>query len=156
MPERTTVDIDILIVPEAFSLAGERLATGGWKAEADPLLFPDSRLGLIGRRFWKDGAPVDVITSDQAWVGEATAQALPGGDGLRVVPLAYLVLMKLDASRGVDQGDLTRMLGLAQEAQLGHARGVVERYMPSDRDDLEQYIEIGRLEMGGHPSEGPR
>ncbi len=147
MPERTTLDVDVLVLAEQFRAAAERLEAAGWSAETEPLLFPDSRLGLIGRRFLKAASPLDLITSDQDWTRKAIETAA-SDQGQRVVSLPYLILMKLDASRGVDQGDLTRMLGLAAEDDLEATRGVVARYMPADSDDLEQYIQFGRFELG--------
>ena len=149
MPERTTIDIDYIIAPESFELATIRLEAAGFVADECDLLFPDSRLGLNGRRFARDSIVIALITSNQDWLREAIADPpRPVGAQEPVVALPYLVLMKLDASRSVDQGDLTRMLGLADEKTLIATRDVVSRYLPSDLDDLGQYIEIGKLEMG--------
>ncbi len=147
MPERTTIDIDLLVVLDQFDIAGRRLQAAGYVAETTMLFFPDSRLGLVGRRYRGDAMPIDLITSQQPWTRAAIAEASKTFENERAVPLPYLVLMKLDASRGVDQGDLTRMLGLADDNELHRVRAVIARFLPSDRDDLEQYIEIGRLEL---------
>jgi hypothetical protein len=40
------------------------------------------------------------------------------------------------------------MLGLADERTLTATRDVVSRYLPSDLDNLGQYIDFGKLEMG--------
>jgi hypothetical protein len=147
MPERTTLDLDVLVPPEQFQAATDSLKAAGWSAEAERLLFDESRLGLLGRRFLKDGPPLDLMTSDQDWARQAVETAVLD-QGRRIVSLAYLVLMKLDASRGVDQGDLTRMLGLAEEPDIEAMRAAVAHYMPADSDDLEQYIQFGRYELG--------
>jgi hypothetical protein len=147
MPERTTLDLDVLVPPEQFQAATDSLKAAGWSAEAERLLFDESRLGLLGRRFLKDAPPLDLMTSDQDWARQAVETAVLG-QGRRIVSLAYLVLMKLDASRGVDQGDLTRMLGLAEEPDIEAMRAAVAHYMPADSDDLEQYIQFGRYELG--------
>lgn len=55
--------------------------------------------------------------------------------------------MKIDASRSVDLGDLTRMLGLASDEDLEAVRHAVGRYAPDDRDDLETMIYLGKKEM---------
>ncbi|MBC5799237.1 MAG: hypothetical protein GIX03_08345 [Candidatus Eremiobacteraeota bacterium] len=148
MPERTTVDIDVLILPDQFEIASRRLQDAGYVTDGKPLAFPDSRLGLMGRRYRRDPMPIDMITSEQTWVRLATGEATKVGGAERPVALPYLILMKLDASRGVDQGDLTRMLGLASDGDLRRVRDIIERFLPGDRDDLEQYIAIGRLELG--------
>ncbi|MGH7727548.1 MAG: hypothetical protein ACREM2_01985 [Vulcanimicrobiaceae bacterium] len=62
----------------------------------------------------------------------------------------FLVLMKMDSARGIDQGDLTRMLALADDSALERTRAVLARYShdPAAIDDLEQYLLLGRLELG--------
>ncbi|MCC6791467.1 MAG: hypothetical protein IT336_07285 [Thermomicrobiales bacterium] len=54
----------------------------------------------------------------------------------------------MNASRGIDIGDLTRMLGLASEDDLNEVRRVIERYQPADIDDLEGLITLGAIEFG--------
>ncbi len=87
--------------------------------------------------------PLNILSSDQNWVVEAVATARKDDVGMPIVDLPYLVALKLDASRGIDQGDLTRMLGFASDADLTRVREIVGRLLPTDRDDLEQYIAIG-------------
>jgi hypothetical protein len=55
--------------------------------------------------------------------------------------------MKLQSGRTLDIGDLTRMLGLANEADLNAVREVVRQYDPDALDDVESMIVLGRLEM---------
>jgi hypothetical protein len=156
MPERSTIDTDYIIAPESFDLAILRLEADGFATDGRALLFPDSRLGLKGQRFRRESIVVDLMTSSQDLLREATAEPpRPLGAQEPVVALPFLVLMKLDASQSVDQGDLTRMLGLADEKTLTATRDVVRRYLPSDLDDLGQYITIGKLEMGDVFGGGP-
>jgi hypothetical protein len=86
----------------------------------------------------------------EPWCGVAIAEAQANRDkqGLPILPLPYLVLAKLRASRGRDVGDLTQMLGLADAAQRERVRAVVRRYSPEDVEDVEALIELGRLETG--------
>ena len=62
--------------------------------------------------------------------------------------------MMISASHTVDLGDLSRMLGLASDAQLVAVRRAVARYLPEDREDLETLIFLGRQEMGAPPGGG--
>ncbi len=55
--------------------------------------------------------------------------------------------MKFNASRTIDLGDITRMLGLADEPALMQVRSVFRQYVPEDMDDLESLIALGKLEM---------
>lgn len=54
--------------------------------------------------------------------------------------------MKIRASRGIDIGDLGRMLGAADDAALNKTRGVIRRYLPDGVEDLESLIFLGKLE----------
>lgn len=54
--------------------------------------------------------------------------------------------MKLATSRAYDIGDLSRMLGWADERDLNRVRQVVARYQPQDLDDLESLIYLGQQE----------
>jgi len=92
-----------------------------------------------------------VIYLPGAW-GEAAIAAAQSNiiDGLPILPLPYLTLMKLLASRPVDTGDLARMLGHQDEAALAAVRQVITAYgRPEDVADLEQIIALGRLEYEG-------
>lgn len=66
---------------------------------------------------------------------------------LPVLGLPYLVLMKLTAMRSQDWADVSRMLGLATEADLEEVRDVVRRYSPEDVEDLEALIMLGQREV---------
>jgi hypothetical protein len=146
-PERFTKDIDFLIVHDRFAEATSLLAKRGWKKELD-LVFPNASLGLAGEAWKKDGQEIDVIASDQAWANEAFEKPTYDQTGLRVIPLAYLVLMKLDSARGIDQGDLTRMLGRLDDIEINSIVKMVEKHShdPQAADDVRQYALLGRME----------
>jgi hypothetical protein len=56
--------------------------------------------------------------------------------------------MKLDSARGVDQGDLTRMLGRLEDSEVEAIARIVERHShdPQAADDARQYALLGRME----------
>ena len=54
--------------------------------------------------------------------------------------------MKFNASHTIDLGDITRMLGLAQETAIEQVRALFQRYAPADLEDLNSLIILGRLE----------
>jgi hypothetical protein len=141
MPERVTRDLDLLI----------------HRDDADSFYAELSNIGLrrtgdlsIGGSIWtnQDGFEIDVVEADQTWTREALRTARSSPDGLPVAALPFLVLLKMNASRGIDFGDLTRMLGLANEAELNKVRQVVARFQPDDSDDLEGLITLGKIEFG--------
>lgn len=147
MPERTTADIDLLVGPENFDRAISQLVERGYSRKKLPLEFSDTRLGLIGQRLASE-RPVDILSSNQPWIHDAIASVRWENNSLPIVDLPYDVALKLDASRSVDQGDLSRMLGFASEDDLNRVRSVVRRLLPTDIEDLEQYISLGRFEVG--------
>ena len=71
-----------------------------------------------------------------------------GPDGLPVVSLPYLALMKMRAGRAaIDIGDLSRVLGAADKDILVQTQAVMAAYLPDGLEDLESLIQLGRLEF---------
>ncbi|USR92923.1 hypothetical protein NEA10_09485 [Phormidium yuhuli AB48] len=141
MPERMTDDLDILILADnSGRLYGELEQAGReWVGEL-----------MIGGSSWRlsDGTILNVREFEQAWVAEAIANPNFSPDGLPVIGLPYLVLMKLQASRVQDLADVSRMLGGADEEMLNSVRSLVGVYLSDASEDLESLITLGRLEMG--------
>jgi hypothetical protein len=146
-PERQTKDIDFLVDHEHFAEATNCLRREGWHKKLD-LTFPNTALGLHGEAWEKDGLLIDVIATGQDWGSEALREPTFDQTGLRVIPLAYLVLMKLDSARGVDQGDHTRMLGRLEDREVDAITKIVERHShdPQAADDVRQYALLGQME----------
>jgi hypothetical protein len=145
MPERMTRDLDLLVRREDCERVWRRLQQAGYQVA--PELDAPYFVALS-----PDGIELDVICGEFAWVDEALAVPRPDPAGYPVLDLPYLILMKLQANRALDIGDMTRMLGLASEELLGHVREVVARYHPEDSEDLEALVLLGKLEM--EPPEG--
>ncbi len=140
MPERATKDLDILVRQEDSHEVRERLEAAGYQYITQ-LAIP----GFLVQS--PQGIEVDVILGDYPWLDEALARPRQDQAGYPVLDLPYLVLMKMAASRSRDVGDLGTMLGLASEEELVSVRAVVARYAPTEIDDLEGLIYLGRLEM---------
>jgi hypothetical protein len=143
MPERRTQDLDIVVTVTDVAAVRERLNTAGYTFLGDL---------RIGGSSWRalDGTEVDVLECGAPWCATALAQANANRDaqGLPVLPLPYLVLMKMQAGRARDIGDLAQMLGQADPLALEEVRAIVGRFAPADLDDLESLIVLGQLEMG--------
>ena len=144
MPERATAYLDVLILSGDGAAAQQLLASHGFTREGDL---------SVGGSTWRspDGVEIDVIEGADPWVAQALDRAGTNRDlqGLPVLPLPYLALMKLRASRGQDLADLLRMLGAAEADTLAEVRRVVGQYAPADAEDLQSLIELGRLEQPG-------
>jgi hypothetical protein len=149
-PERYTNSIDVLVATTDVPAVRARLRDGGGH-QGTSLAIPDSALGIEGD-VWQlpHVGQLDVLWSKAPWVPDALASTIRDDQGLAIIGLPYLIAMKLDASRSVDQGDLSRMLGFANDDALNAVRTVVADLLPTITQDLERYIEIGRLEIGEH------
>ena len=69
-------------------------------------------------------------------------------DGLPVISLPNLVLLKMRAGRAIDIGDLSRVLGAADDATLAETRRAIQNELADGEEDLEGLIYLGRLECG--------
>lgn len=139
MPEQVTSDLDILVRPSDEDAVLARLMMASYKR----------RESLIGRKHTLVSAPgtvVDIIPGHATWLDSALNETHRDAAGYPVIALPYLVLMKLATSRAYDIGDLSRMLGWADERDLNRVRQVVARYQPQDLDDLESLIYLGQQE----------
>jgi hypothetical protein len=146
MPERATLDIDILIherdalaaraafLKAGYSFSGT-LSIGGFTVQ----------LG--------DESPIDVLTRNDSWLDAALAQPVQDRAGIPVLPRAYLILMKLQAGRTQDLADIQRLLALTSAPERASVRGIVERYSPELTEDFESLIMLADLEFGSPPTE---
>ncbi len=143
MPERVTRDLDVAIQAEDAHSARKKLADAGFVHRGDL---------SIGGSTWQapDGQWIDVIEAHEVWWRDAltAAQSNRDAQGLPILPLPYLVLMKFQSGRVQDVADVTRMLGLADSAALTTTRALFKQYAPADLDDLESLIALGKLEVG--------
>jgi hypothetical protein len=139
MPERATGSLDILVRREDGDEVRERLEAAGYTFI--------TRLAVPGFLVHSpEGVEVDVVLGDDPWLDEALARPRQDPAGFPVLDLPYLVLMKMESSRAQDVADLSRMLGLASDEELGSVRAVVARHAPTEMDDLESLIYLGRFE----------
>lgn len=148
MPERKTSDIDLLIPPDECAAARRSLEShGGKKAYALNFLHPT--LGLTGERWHVLGEmPIDLLWSDHEWCESAITEAKRDELGVWYAPLWAIVVMKRDASRSRDQGDIANTLGLASDYTLKEVREIGARLLPDQTGDLEEYIYFGRFDVG--------
>lgn len=136
-PERMTDDLGILIHASQEGQLSRELEQAG--------AIKQGNLSRGGSHWRLPGEEnLDVLVSEETWAVEALVNPVSGPDGLPVVAMSYLVLMKMQASRGIDIGDLSRMLGAADEENLGETRRVIRRTLPDAVEDLESLIQLGQ------------
>ncbi|MFQ6041991.1 MAG: hypothetical protein ACE5PV_14125, partial [Candidatus Poribacteria bacterium] len=142
MPERTTQDLDIIIRSEDRQKVWQKLEAAGFIYQGEL---------NIGGTSWMtpDGEIIDVLEGEETWLPDALAEAQTNLDaqGLPILPLPYLVLMKFRAGRTLDLSDITRMLGQADANQLNAIRNLFAEYHPQEMEDLESLILLGQMEM---------
>ena len=139
MPERMTLDIDILVKAEDAQLVYQDLI----KANSQKI----SELSIQGSQWQlEDGTSLDVLEGTGNWVAKAIQTPNYSPDGLPIIHLPYLVLMKLIAGRSQDLADISRMLGGATDIQLHEVKKIINQYIPNADEDLESLILLGKLE----------
>ena len=142
MPERVTKDIDVVIAVSEIDLAHQKLRESGFKLR--------SRLALVRGSTWTapNGQEIDVLEGEERWWPEAIRAAQDNRDaqGLPILPLPYLSLMKYQAGRAQDLADIERRLGQADDATIEAVRRLFQLHAPAEMDDLDSLIELGRLE----------
>ena len=139
MPDRMTLDIDILVKAEDAQLVYQDLI----KANSQKI----SELSIQGSQWQlEDGTSLDVLEGTGNWVAKAIQTPNYSPDGLPIIDLPYLVLMKLIAGRSQDLADISRMLGGATDIQLHEVKKIINQYIPNADEDLESLILLGKLE----------
>lgn len=143
MPERMTLDVDILIherdteatrsafVREGYVVTGQ-LSIGGFSVQAAERAEP----------------AIDVLTRADAWVGTALANPSLDPAGLPVLGRPYLVLMKLQAGRTRDLGDVQSLLGHTPLPERASTRQLVLRFSPELVEDYDSLCTLADLEFG--------
>lgn len=141
MPERATIDLDIIIEKRNSSEIKKLLKNAGFIYKQDL---------SIGGSVWlsPDGEEVDVLESQEEWVSEAVKKAKNNLDlqGLPILPFEYFILLKLRSGRVQDIADISRMLGLAQDDILDKTRKLFDKLEPEAKEDIENLIVLGRME----------
>ncbi|HEY8691921.1 MAG TPA: hypothetical protein VIR57_04190 [Chloroflexota bacterium] len=148
-PERATRDLDIIVALADAEEAERRLLAAGWERAAAL---------SVGGSSWRSsaGEDLDVLFGREPWWPEIIREASNTRDaqGLPVAALRAQVYLKLSAGRTVDAGDLSRLLGLATQAQIEEVRAFLTEYLEQrDLQDFDSLVQLGRLEFGESASD---
>ncbi len=140
LPGRVTRDIDILVRLSDAAQATRDLMDAGCCLRGAL---------SIGGTAWTlpDGTGLDALSQASPWVRRALA-APHQQDGVPLIDLPYLIVMKLAAGRARDELDVEGMLAYASDDALADVRRVVAAEMPARAQDVESYLFIGRVERG--------
>lgn len=139
---RQTADLDVVVLSSESEKWARFLEQRGWSRAGD--------LSIGGWSFrHADGDELDVLIASEAWMTRAIQEAQTNlHGGLPVLPLPWLVLMKLNAGRTGDQADLTHMLGALSEDSFQTLLQTVESYLTeADVEDLSALYDLGHMEQ---------
>lgn len=142
MPERMTLDTDILVRLEDMPDAENALQAAGYSKQGSLTTGGSTWLSPNGR-------PLDLLSFDEPWVDDAVNSPIIRDGDVPYIALQYLVLMKLYSGRLQDLADIGRMLGRADDETLETVRNTIHQYMPQETADLESIISLGKLEYEG-------
>ncbi len=147
IPERMTLDVDILIhdrdslrAREAFVSAGYRvtglLSIGGFSVALDET----------------DSPPIDVLTRTDLWLDQALNAPVLDPAGYPVLGRPYLILLKLLAGRTQDLADIQRLLARTSVTERSAIRQLVTHEAPDLVEDFDALCALADLEFGPPPA----
>ncbi|MEO1386699.1 MAG: hypothetical protein AAFV85_04880 [Cyanobacteria bacterium J06634_6] len=138
-PARFTEDIDLMVLSEESTTVEQALRSAGW-----------AQLGVIsfGGSSWQsqNGELIDLLHApDQSWVTAALNAPVMTPEGLPIIDLPYLLILKLSATRAVDISDIVGMLQHASDAEKQRIRQTIETYRSDLLEDFDQFDAIAQL-----------
>ncbi len=140
MPELVTNDFDILIrhrdtrrVETKLRAAGYRKISGG---SAHAIRYETG-----------EGRIIHIIPSREHWLNDALANPAHDTAQYPIIPLSYLVLLKLTTNKMQAWADVSRMVAQAPDAIRAEIRDVIAQYSPEDLHDLEALTLLGEKEF---------
>lgn len=138
---RYTQDLDIVILIQDIERWDAFLQDQGWHRTG--------QLSIGGWTYTNGTLELDVLAINDSWVSQAINEAQNNvRDGIPILPLPWLVLMKLNAGRTGDQADISRMLGTLSLAEFQQVIQILAPWTSAeDREDLDALYQLGQLEI---------
>jgi hypothetical protein len=138
-PARFTEDIDLMLLAEVSTTVEQALSQAGW-----------IQLGVIsfGGSSWQspNGELIDLLHApEQSWVSAALDFPIKSPEGLPVIDLPYLLILKLAATRAVDISDIVGMLQQANETEKQRIRQIIATHRRDLLEDFDQFEAIAQL-----------
>lgn len=143
IPERMTLDVDILIHERDSETARTAFVAAGYRVTG--------ALSIGGFSVQEDGSntpPIDVLTRTDNWLDAALAAPAHDAAGYPVLPRVYLILLKLAAGRTQDLADVQRLVAYTSAAERAEFVQVVKQERPELVEDLESLFTLADLEFG--------
>ena len=141
MPERATLDVDLMIHAQDEAAARSALEAAGYRV-AGILAIGGFTVEMPGQM------PIDVLTSSAPWLDVALAHPARDAAGYPIMPRPYLMLLKLEAGRPQDCVDVQRMLRDTPPAERTATRALINQYLPDLVEDYDALITLADWEFG--------
>lgn len=141
MPERMTLDVDVLISAADATAVRDALLAAGYQITGHRSIG-----GFTAAH--PTSMPIDVLTSTAPWLDQALRQPYTDAAGFPVLARPYLMLMKLQKGRSRDYDDVQRMLRDTPLVERQSTRDVIKRYASDLVEDLDSLIQLANLEFG--------
>ncbi|HWQ15094.1 MAG TPA: nucleotidyl transferase AbiEii/AbiGii toxin family protein [Roseiflexaceae bacterium] len=146
MPERMTLDVDILVHEHDSAAARQAFIAAGYQVTGQLTIG-----GFTVQRPAADEPPVDVLTRSDSWLPDALDHPARDPAGYPVLARPYLILMKLQAGRTQDLADIQRLLARTLEAERLQIRTLIEQHSPELVEDFDSLRTLADLEFGPPP-----
>jgi len=137
---RNTQDVDVMINPQDFGAAKQRLedyaASLGQEVVWEPLT-DSGAVSVSGVTALVGGVQLDLVTYDEPWVGEALANAVDTPYG-KTLSKPYLMLVKLVSGRASDISDVGQLEKEMDPAEVQAAEALVQQHAPLRMEELNE------------------
>jgi hypothetical protein len=150
IPERMTLDIDILVHERDAEAARAALINAGYRVTG---LLSIGGFSVQGAD--SNAPPVDVLARADPWLDTALAQPVTDPAGYPVLGRPYLILLKLQAGRTQDLADVQRLLAHVPQPERNSIRQLVIQEAPDLVEDYDSLCTLADLEFGPPQEDAP-
>jgi hypothetical protein len=148
IPERMTLDIDILIHERHAEAVRAALLNDGYQVTGVLSIG-----GFSVHSADQDAPPIDVLTRADTWLDTALKHPSADAAGYPVLGRPYLILLKLQAGRTQDLADVQRLLAYLPSSERRSIRQLVVRFAPELAEDFDSLCTLADLEFGSSQAE---
>lgn len=147
IPERMTLDVDILVHEHHATVARDSFTDAGYTVVGQLRIG-----GFTVAHATQQMQSIDVLTRDDPWVEAALQHPHHDAAGFPVLDRRFLILMKIQSGRTQDLGDIQRLIAHTSLSERATTRQIIEQYSVEFVEDYELLCTLADLEFGP-PSE---
>lgn len=143
MPERMTLDVDILVHERNSARARKLFAAAGYRLTGSLSIG-----GFSVQSADSNEPPIDVLTRSDLWLDAAIASPASDPAGYPVLSRPFLMLLKLQAGPTQDLADIQRLLARTPTSEQVVIRQLVADENPELVEDFDSLCTLADLEFG--------